>query len=212
MSEPEHARQDGERSSHSLRRVVRLAIPTLLWGLVAAGILYALFWAERSPADLEELDLAGVSEPHAVPATQSVLPEQDEVIGVTVNGKHRAYSVSTLSDITRHVVNDRVGETPIAVTYCDRSNCAKVFRGEANGQSLNVGIGGYLGTRAAGSLLLKLAGTRYRQDTGKAVGSAESLPLRESEITRTTWRQWRTEHPDSDVYDGSAEGQHHETR
>ena len=195
------------------RRWPRFALPVLLWGAVAGGVLYAVLASEGPPPDLVELDLTGVTNPHAVPAAQSILPDQAPVIGVTVNGKHRAYSVTILSDVDRHVVNDRLGDTPLAVTYCDRSDCARAFVGELGGPSMHVGIGGYLGTPAAGTLLLKLAGIRYRQDNGQAVGAGgDPLPLREGELTRTTWQHWREMYPDTDVYDGAEDGRRHETR
>ncbi|MEX2598061.1 MAG: DUF3179 domain-containing (seleno)protein, partial [Dehalococcoidia bacterium] len=42
--------------------------------------------------------------------------DSDRVIGVSVNGDHRAYSVAHLS--AHEVVNDTVGGEPVAVTWC----------------------------------------------------------------------------------------------
>ena len=47
-------------------------------------------------------------------ANEQLLPE-DLVIGVSINGEHRAYGVAYLSN--HEVVNDVVGGRPIAVTW-----------------------------------------------------------------------------------------------
>ena len=55
-------------------------------------------------------------DPSSVPAEQvTFLQNDDEVVGFVINGQPRAYSVRMLS--YHHVVNDRVADTPIAVTY-----------------------------------------------------------------------------------------------
>ena len=41
--------------------------------------------------------------------------EKELVLGVSINGDHRAYSIPYLS--RREIVNDVVGEVPIAVTW-----------------------------------------------------------------------------------------------
>ena len=41
--------------------------------------------------------------------------QEEAVLGVSINGEHRAYSIPTLS--RREIVNDVVGGVPIAVTW-----------------------------------------------------------------------------------------------
>lgn len=43
------------------------------------------------------------------------LTDQDEVLGVVLDGRARAYDIRMLS--YHHVVNDRIGDRPIVVTY-----------------------------------------------------------------------------------------------
>jgi hypothetical protein len=54
------------------------------------------------------------------PATQpasdvSFLKPSDEIFGVKIGDRARAYPITVIS--YHHVVNDRIGEVPIAVTY-----------------------------------------------------------------------------------------------
>jgi hypothetical protein len=55
-------------------------------------------------------------EPRAVPAREaSFLKPGDDVLGIVVAGRARAYAVTMLS--YHHVVNDVIAGTPVAVTY-----------------------------------------------------------------------------------------------
>lgn len=46
-----------------------------------------------------------------------VLQEDDLVLGVSINGQSRAYPVSALDSPPREIINDEIGNTPIAVTW-----------------------------------------------------------------------------------------------
>ncbi len=48
-------------------------------------------------------------------ASESQLRPADQVMGVSINGEHRAYGTAFLSN--REIVNDTVGGRPIAVTW-----------------------------------------------------------------------------------------------
>ena len=48
-------------------------------------------------------------------AEATFLNDDDEVLGFVVNGQARAYPVGALC--YHHVVNDRIAETPVAITY-----------------------------------------------------------------------------------------------
>lgn len=55
-------------------------------------------------------------DPRCVPAAQvDFLQEDDEVFGIVVAERSRAYAISMLA--YHHVVNDVVAGTPVAVTY-----------------------------------------------------------------------------------------------
>ncbi len=61
--------------------------------------------------------IPAILNPIFVPASQAVLQmvPGERVIGVSINGDHRAYSLNLLS---RHeIVNDTVGGVPVAVTW-----------------------------------------------------------------------------------------------
>lgn len=70
------------------------------------------------------------------------LQPQSPVIAFELNDTARAYPLAIL---TRHeIVNDMVGDTPVAVTFCPLCNSAIVFDRQVDGQTLRFGVSGLL--------------------------------------------------------------------
>jgi hypothetical protein len=154
-------------------------------------------------ADVELEDVPGIRQPSALPAGSAHLRDNTEVIGVSASGRHRAYVIDALVRRERHVVNDQLGGAPVTVTYCDRTNCARVFTEPRGGGPLEVAGGGWIGRYEEGCMLLRIGPDRYRQDTGLPLAKgAPPFPYARAEFVRTTWKQWREAHPDTDVYVG----------
>lgn len=74
-------------------------------------------------------------------ADQWLLP-LSPVIAVEVDGNARAYPLAIL--IQHEIVNDVIGETPIAVTFCPLCNSAIVFDRRIDGDTLRMGVSGLL--------------------------------------------------------------------
>ena len=99
-------------------------IPTLsaaLVGLWAAGAAASepAAAADEPPPGVEQLlprgRIAAVVDPQFVPAAEAELPDDAWVLGVTIDGVAKAYSLKLLN---RHeVVNDRTGETAYAAVW-----------------------------------------------------------------------------------------------
>jgi hypothetical protein len=148
-------------------------------------------------------DLPGIRQPPALPAGAAHLRDNTEVIGVAAAGRHRAYVIDALVRREQHVVNDQLGGAPVTVTYCDRTDCARVFTDARGGGPLDVASGGWVGRYEEGCMLLRVGSDRYRQDTGLPLAKdAPPFPLARAEFVRTTWKEWREAHPDTDVYVG----------
>jgi len=70
------------------------------------------------------------------------LQPQSPVIVVQIEDVARAYPLAIL---TRHeIVNDLIGDTPIAVTFCPLCNSAIVFDRRIDGDTLRLGVSGFL--------------------------------------------------------------------
>ena len=139
--------------------------------------------------------------PPAQPAAASKVADGDEVIGVVVNGKPRAYWMKALEYPPWHIVNDVVVGVPVTVTYCDRTNCTQVYTDRQSSAPLDVNLGGLYGKE----MVVKIGGVLYYQESGKPFELGEgvpSLPYADHPWERTTWKEWRQRHPDTDIFIG----------
>lgn len=143
----------------------------------------------------------GLRQPAAKAMEDVNLPDNVEVIGVDIGGRARAYLLRAMSlKPERHVINDLLGDEPISVTYCDRTNCARVFTSADKGEALNLDVGGWIDD----SLAVQINGINYEQKSGKnltAPGGAP-LPYADCPFVQTTWGEWRRSHPQSDIFVG----------
>jgi len=139
----------------------------------------------------------GVRCPPVHPAADANLADEEEVAGVVVAGKPRAYQLKAMKHMFRHVVNDLVAEVPVTVTYCDQDQCVCVFTDDSRGAPLDISSGGY-----RNGFLLKVGGSFFEQESGRSQSSDAKLPYRRLEHERTTWKAWKAAHPDTEVYTG----------
>jgi hypothetical protein len=138
-------------------------------------------------------DVAGVRDPVVHSGDDVSVDPAQEVIGISLEGIDRAYSVRAMSFVPdNHVVNDLIDGVPVTVTYCDLTQCVRVFSAaEPRGRALDVGIAGL----RRGKLVLRIEGREYIQDD-------RQIALKELSFKRTTWKEWKAAHPHSGVYLG----------
>src|SRR5262245_51462713 len=148
--------------------------------------------------------MPGLQRPPAQPAGTVNLPDDAEVLGVSAGGRHRAYLVAALSGISSHVVNDLLGDVPVTVTCCDRTQYARVFTAEGRTSPLNVDLGGLF----EGKKLIKVGDVFYPQQSGEQSGGKANAPFPYPDypFLRTTWKQWKEAHPETDIYVGALPG------
>lgn len=129
-----------------------------------------------------------VTDPPMSAAADVTLSPDEQVIGVSVAGMSRAWRISAMSDMQSHVVIDTRGPQPLAVTFCDRSRCARVLAGQS-GTALQVQTAGFIN----GEMWLRVNGQMLPQ-------SSTDIPLEDIEAMVTTWQEWKASHPDTTVY------------
>ena len=158
------------------------------------------------------LEVNGILRPATLEADEARVSDDRVVIGVRVGMMARAYLLSAFGEnnlqfpigrtgiamidaqdeaaLARHVVNDIVGGQPITVTYCGLQQCARVLTEVNRGAPLDVAVGGW-----DDGLLLFIDGSRMPQ-------RSDGIPLEDVPFELTTWKEWRDEHPQTDVYVG----------
>ena len=192
-----------------------LAIPAMLGTalVVAVGFyvierarLHAIekevtYGTKTAPKHFWLFEMPGLRNPPTFPAAQSKIADVDEVIGVVANGKPRAYWLKALSYPPWHIVNDVVGGVPVSVTYCDRTNCTRVYTNGPSSTPLAVDLGGLYGKE----MVVKIGGVLYFQESGQPFDPGQGgspLPFADHAWERTTWKEWRNRHPDTDLFVG----------
>jgi hypothetical protein len=147
------------RSLKAGGRVLAMALLALGLGQARAAEPPAGWTAEwprtdfsKSTVPLEEIrsvirkdSIPAIDDPQFVPvadALKSGLGENEPVIALSIAGDARAYPLRILT--WHEIVNDRVGGTPVAVTYCPLCNSALVFDRRLDGRVLSFGTTGKL--------------------------------------------------------------------
>lgn len=86
--------------------------------------------------------IPSINAPRFVSASKATLGNDDLVISVSLEGETKAYPLRIL--VWHEIVNDVVGDTPLAVTYCPLCGTAMVFKAEIGGQPRSFGVSGLL--------------------------------------------------------------------
>jgi hypothetical protein len=131
------------------------------------------------------------------PSRVDFLAPEDELLSVTHAGITRAYPLRIL--VWHEVVNDTLGELPVAVTYCPLCHTAMVFKRTVDGKPTTFGVSGLLYQsdvlmydRATESLWSQL---RMQAVAGPRVGDKlEWLPS-----AQMTWQAWKQRFPQGQV-------------
>ena len=89
--------------------------------------------------------IPSIDNPRFMPASKvnsQDLAPTEPVIGLTINGKSRAYPLRILT--WHEIVNDELAGTPVTVTYCPLCNSTIVFDRRIDGKVLDFGTTGKL--------------------------------------------------------------------
>ncbi|MBT4486014.1 MAG: DUF3179 domain-containing protein [Rhodospirillaceae bacterium] len=132
----------------------------------------------------------------AVNAAKGLAPTEP-VIGLTVNGKSRAYPLTIL--IWHEIVNDVIAGVPVAVTFCPLCNAAVVFDRRLDGKTLEFGTTGKL--RYSDLVMYdRQTETWWQQFTGEAIiGEMMGQELRFLPARLESFAKFKARAPQGDV-------------
>ncbi|MEX2152723.1 MAG: DUF3179 domain-containing protein [Gemmatimonadaceae bacterium] len=121
------------------------------------------------------------------------LADREPVIVVEHGNSARAYPLQIL--VWHEIVNDRIGDMPIAVTFCPLCNTALVFDRRHAGRTLDFGTTGRL--RHSDLVMYdRQTESWWQQATGEGlVGTHAGDTLRMIASQTLSWRDVRLEHP-----------------
>jgi len=162
----------------------------LAYGFLLVSDYLARQTSEPYPDDemLQEQFVPGEFEtPERTFATvqETMLDDQDEVITLKIGEQHYAFPKRWMNGMSEHVVSQIYEDLPIAVTYCNESECVRVFQGEVGEKKLDIMQAGL----AAGHMAILVDGQSFLQE-------AEDIPYSEYPFELMLWGAWKTDHPD----------------
>ena len=131
---------------------------------------------------------------------QKLLWPEDRVIGVVIGDVARAYPLQIL---TRHeVVNDRIGQQALAVTYCPLCDSSLVFDRRIGEREVEFGVSGLLYNSNVLMYDRNPGGPEglWSQLRSSAVsGEHAGQELKTLPFEVTTWGDWSRRHPQTEV-------------
>lgn len=99
--------------------LIELSLLTILIFLILSSAGAIATEAKDKGYDIKEVlppdAISAIKNPQFVPAPKAAIHPDEPVIGLSINGDNRAYSVYLLN--SHEIVNDTVGGKPIAVTW-----------------------------------------------------------------------------------------------
>ena len=123
------------------------------------------------------------------------LKDRDLVVGVEISGASRAYLLSELTD--RGPVNDRLGNSPILLMVFEGGRSVRVFERTVEGQALEF----FAATGADSGRIIDTPTGSTWDLTGLAIaGPLSGRRLARLDPLLDYWFDWKTYHPDTDVY------------
>jgi hypothetical protein len=125
------------------------------------------------------------------------LQDADQVVGVNINGDVRAYPLQIL--VWHEIVNDNVGGTPVAVTYCPLCFTNQVFNRTVRGQTVEFGTSGKLYNS---NLVMydRTSNSLWSQALGQAiVGKHAGFKLDRIPFDVAFWKEWKQLYPATKV-------------
>ena len=186
----------------------------IVMGLIVIIIIaFVFFWTQRpqveliqTPAQASDLDFIAeniaptrvpkdgippIDNPIFISPEEAVVRDDEIVFGVVYKGEPRAYPSSILSQ--HEIVNDNIQGQEITVTYCPLTETTLGFLNQ------NLGVSGKLYNsnlvmydRATDSLIPQIIFTGV-------TGALKGQKLEQYPVTRTTWRLWKQQYPNTKV-------------
>jgi hypothetical protein len=140
--------------------------------------------------------IPSIDKPKFIEASQAQsMNDDDLVIGLKLNGQTKAYPLFIL--VWHEIVNDKLGDTPVAVTYCPLCFTTQVFERTLNGTEVQFGTSGKLYNS---NLVMydRLTGSYWSQALGQSIkGSLAGSELQRIPFDLAKWSDWKSSYPDS---------------
>lgn len=142
--------------------------------------------------------IPSVENPSFTPAKDvTYIADEELIIGIKINGEIKAYPHRIIS--YHEIVNDRIGDKPVAVTFCPLTGSALAWDRIINGEETTFGVSGFIHKN---NLIAydRLTNNNWSQMVAKSVkGTLRGNSLHTLPVIELTWKYWKSAFPDSKV-------------
>lgn len=140
--------------------------------------------------------IPSIDNPKFVSAQDATFVSGDDlVIGLRLNGETKAYPLSIM--VWHEIVNDKLGDIPVAVTYCPLCFTNQVFERKINGVEVEFGTSGKLYNS---NLVMydRYTDSQWSQALGAAItGEMAGHELKRIPFDVVRWSDWESLYPDT---------------
>lgn len=175
------------------------ASPTATIGDLTCDLDPDLLFASLPPGAIPALTEPAMVAPGHPDA--AYLADADRVLGVVVGGEARAYPHRIFW--YHEVVNDRIGDAWVSVTFCPLTGSGLAFDPRLDGRRLDLGVSGLL---YANNLVLydRATGDVYgpQLTVEGACGAFRGRALDLVPVQETSWGRWKALYPSTTVVSG----------
>lgn len=142
--------------------------------------------------------IPSLDDPEFVVADDAAYLEgRDRVLGISINGVARAYPIRILN--YHEIVNDVVGGTAVAITYCPLCGTGAAFDATFNDRGYEFGVSGLLYNSDV-LMYDRNTGSLWSQLMLQAVtGPMKGTRLQQLPLSHTSWEDWLERHPETQV-------------
>ena len=112
-----------------------------IFALVLVSMVFLLSGFDYSRHSIPLDDISSINNPHFLTVTeadQSLMKNEDRVLGFVSNDQARAYPN------WHEIVNDRVGGNPVVISFCPLCGTGMVFDAHVESYNLKFGVSGLL--------------------------------------------------------------------
>ncbi|MBJ3763471.1 DUF3179 domain-containing protein [Maribius pontilimi] len=153
-------------------------------------------WSEIRSGGPGKDGIPAIHDPRFAPVdTVQDLDPREPVLSLALEGETpRAYPIRYL--MWHEIVNDRIGDMPVAVTFCPLCNSGKIFDRRVDGRLLSFGVTGKL--RYSDMVMYdRETQSWWQQAVGRGiVGEMTGARLTDLAGVMESWEQYRDAHPD----------------
>lgn len=177
-----------------------VAMPSVTLGVVLGGLFLGALWAGIywvfNHYWVGRVKFKPLGSRVFVGAEDNTIDPALPVIGVSVDGKAKAYPVSML--FYHHQVPDEIAGQPIWATYCGLCRSGRIYDRTVDGQAIDFELVGAITFNAV--FKDRKTGSWWRQETGEAVkGPHSGKALQDIPFEQMSLTNWLEKHPDSEI-------------